>query len=43
MNSEGAHGGNHACLRGREKANKDWGRQKLLEFVKTMIDPGIKS
>ncbi len=30
------------AMRGREKANKDWGRQKLLEFVKTMIDPEHK-
>lgn len=28
-------------LRGREKANKDWARQKLLEFLK-MIDPEHK-
>lgn len=29
-------------MRGREKANKDFGRLKLLEFVKTMIDPDHK-
>lgn len=30
------------AMRGREKANKDWAKQKLLEFVKTMIDPDHK-
>ena len=29
----------HLAMRGREKANKDWAKEKLLEFVKTMIDP----
>jgi len=32
----------HLAMRGREKANKDWAKQKLLEFVKTMIDPEHK-
>lgn len=30
------------AMRGREKANKDWAKQKLLEFVKAMIDPEHK-
>lgn len=29
-------------LRGREKANKEWAKQKLLDFVNKMIDPEHK-
>lgn len=30
------------AMRGREKANKDFAKKKLLEFVKTMITPDHK-
>ncbi|MDE2001593.1 MAG: translation initiation factor IF-3 [Patescibacteria group bacterium] len=30
------------AMRGREKANKDWAREKLLEFVRTMVNPDHK-
>ncbi|MBU6141854.1 translation initiation factor IF-3 [Patescibacteria group bacterium] len=30
------------AMRGREKANKEFARQKLLEFVRTMVDPEHK-
>jgi translation initiation factor IF-3 len=32
----------HLVMRGREKANKEWAKQKLLDFVNKMVNPEHK-